>query len=90
MGQKINPVGLRLGINRTWSSRWFAGRGEYGKLLHEDLAIRAYLMQELVQWYDQGKIKPVIDCTMPMAELHNAYARMASRQVQGKLVLVNA
>jgi len=49
MGQKINPVGLRLGINRTWSSRWFAGRGEYGKLLHEDLAIRAYLMKELVQ-----------------------------------------
>jgi len=49
MGQKINPVGLRLGINRTWSSRWFAGRGEYGKLLHEDLAIRSYLMRELVQ-----------------------------------------
>jgi len=49
MGQKINPVGLRLGINRTWSSRWFAGRGDYGKLLHEDLAIRSYLMQELVQ-----------------------------------------
>jgi len=49
MGQKINPVGLRLGINRTWTSRWFAGRGEYGKLLHEDLAIRSYLMQELVQ-----------------------------------------
>jgi len=49
MGQKINPVGLRLGINRTWSSRWFAGRGDYGKLLHEDLAIRAYLMKELVQ-----------------------------------------
>jgi len=49
MGQKINPVGLRLGINRTWSSRWFAGRGDYGKLLHEDLAIRSYLMKELVQ-----------------------------------------
>ena len=41
MGQKVNPVGLRLGINRTWDSRWFAARGEYGKLLHEDRAIRA-------------------------------------------------
>lgn len=47
MGQKINPIGLRLGINRTWNSRWFANTGEYGKLLHEDLAIRKYLMAEL-------------------------------------------
>ena len=38
MGQKVNPIGLRLGVNRTWDSRWFAGRGEYGKLLHEDFA----------------------------------------------------
>ena len=37
MGQKINPIGLRLGINRTWDSRWFAGKQEYGKLLHEDV-----------------------------------------------------
>ncbi|MGN6700598.1 MAG: 30S ribosomal protein S3, partial [Thermomicrobiales bacterium] len=36
MGQKVNPVGLRLGINRTWDSRWFA-RKEYSGLLHEDL-----------------------------------------------------
>ena len=40
MGQKINPIGLRLGINRTWDSRWFAGKAEYGKLLHEDVKIR--------------------------------------------------
>ncbi len=40
MGQKINPIGLRLGINRTWDSRWFAGKNEYGKLLHEDVKIR--------------------------------------------------
>ena len=43
MGQKVNPIGLRLGINRTWDSRWYAGRNEYAKLLHEDLKIRAYL-----------------------------------------------
>ena len=47
MGQKVNPIGLRLGINRTWDSRWYAGKGEYGQLLHEDFAIRAYLMEEL-------------------------------------------
>lgn len=49
MGQKINPIGLRLGINRTWDSRWFAAKGEYGKLLHEDMAIRASLMKLLKQ-----------------------------------------
>ena len=49
MGQKVNPIGLRLGINRTWDSRWFAGRTEYGKLLHEDMAIRAMLMKNLKQ-----------------------------------------
>ena len=45
MGQKVNPVGLRVGINRTWDSRWYAGRAEYGKLLHEDMAIRHHIME---------------------------------------------
>jgi small subunit ribosomal protein S3 len=49
MGQKVNPVGLRLGINRTWDSRWYAGRNEYAKLLHEDLQIRDYLRERLAQ-----------------------------------------
>ena len=49
MGQKINPIGLRLGINRTWDSRWFANKGEYAKLMHEDVAIRAALMKQLKQ-----------------------------------------
>ncbi|MEJ2117742.1 MAG: 30S ribosomal protein S3 [Alphaproteobacteria bacterium] len=43
MGQKINPIGLRLGINRTWESRWFADSKEYGHLLQEDLRIRKYV-----------------------------------------------
>ena len=47
MGQKINPIGLRLGINRTWSSRWYANSDEYGDLLHQDLTIRSFLMGEL-------------------------------------------
>ena len=58
MGQKINPIGFRLGINRTWDSRWFADNAEYGKLLHEDLKIRAYLMEELKQ---AGIAKVVIE-----------------------------
>ena len=49
MGQKVNPIGLRLGVNRTWDSRWFANKGEYGKLLHEDIKIRKALMDELKQ-----------------------------------------
>ena len=49
MGQKVNPIGLRLGINRTWDSRWYANKGEYSRLLHEDMAIRAALMKTLKQ-----------------------------------------
>ncbi|EJF77116.1 30S ribosomal protein S3 [Candidatus Bartonella washoeensis Sb944nv] len=49
MGQKINPIGLRLGVNRTWDSRWYADSGEYGRLLHEDLKIRLYVLEELKQ-----------------------------------------
>jgi len=48
MGQKINPIGLRLGINRTWSSRWYANTAEYGDLLHQDLTIRSFLMGDRV------------------------------------------
>src|SRR3989449_11354750 len=49
MGQKVNPTGLRLGINRTWDSRWYAGKNEYGKLLHEDMEIRDALTKQLKQ-----------------------------------------
>lgn len=40
MGQKVNPIGLRLGINKTWKSRWFVDPREYAKTLHEDLKLR--------------------------------------------------
>ncbi len=45
MGQKVNPVGLRVGINRTWDSRWFAAAPDYGRLLHEDMAIRDHILK---------------------------------------------
>jgi len=42
MGQKVHPVGFRLGVNRTWQARWYAGR-DYKTLLHEDLMLREYI-----------------------------------------------
>jgi small subunit ribosomal protein S3 len=49
MGHKSNPIGLRLQINRTWDSRWFAEGADYGRLLLEDLKIRQYIMKTLPQ-----------------------------------------
>ncbi len=46
MGQKVNPYGIRLGINKTWSSRWFSKK-EYTKLLHQDLKIKNYVEKKL-------------------------------------------
>ncbi len=48
MGQKVNPIGLRVGVNRTWDSRWYAD-DEYAGLLHEDLKLRKYLQERLAQ-----------------------------------------
>lgn len=48
MGQKVNPIGLRVGINRTWDSRWYAD-GDYAQLLHEDLRLKKYLHKRLSQ-----------------------------------------
>ena len=46
MGQKVNPIGFRLGITRTWDSRWFAKK-DYARLLHEDIKLRRYLKEKL-------------------------------------------
>ena len=43
MGQKINPIGIRLGITRTWDSKWFAKRSDYAKYVHEDVKIRDFI-----------------------------------------------
>ncbi len=48
MGQKVNPIGLRLGINRTWDSRWFAD-AQYADMLHEDMSIRKLIVTRLAQ-----------------------------------------
>ena len=49
MGQKSNPIGLRLQINRTWDSRWFAEGRDYGRLLLEDLKIREFIIKTMAQ-----------------------------------------
>ena len=61
----------------------------WGDFARREPQANAAMMKELAQWYAQGKIKPVIDRTMPMAELKAAYAHMGSRGVKGKLVMVN-
>ena len=61
----------------------------WGEFSRREPKANAAMMGELAQWYAQGKVKPVIDRTMPMAELKAAFAHMGSRGVRGKLVMVN-
>ncbi|RMF33616.1 MAG: 30S ribosomal protein S3 [Alphaproteobacteria bacterium] len=49
MGQKVNPIGLRLQINRTWDSRWYADTKDFGRLLHEDIRIRDFIRKRCAQ-----------------------------------------
>ncbi len=57
MGHKINPIGMRLGITRTWDSRWYADK-DYAKLLHDDIKLRTHLRKRLLQ---AGVSKVVIE-----------------------------
>ncbi len=61
----------------------------WGEFSRREPAAQSSMMQELAQWYTDGKIKPVIDRTLPMSEIKAAYALMGSRGVMGKVVLVN-
>jgi len=47
LGQKVNPIGFRLGIYRTWSSKWYGGKKNYARFIHEDLKIREFLKKRL-------------------------------------------
>jgi len=57
LGQKVNPIGFRLGVVKTWDSKWYA-EADYAKLLHEDLAIRKFLKKRL---YNSGVSKIEIE-----------------------------
>ena len=71
MGQKVNPVGLRLGINRTWDSRWYAN-ADFAELLHEDICLRSYLKKRLNQ---AGVSKIVIERPAKKARMFSAILR---------------
>ena len=45
MGQKVHPISLRLGINRTWSSLWYASKRDFSRFLHEDIKIRKHVLK---------------------------------------------
>ena len=47
MGQKVNPIGLRIGANKDWDSKWFASKKDFGDLLNKDVKIREYIAREL-------------------------------------------
>jgi small subunit ribosomal protein S3 len=71
MGQKVSAIGLRLGINKTWDSRWFAGKN-YATQLHQDLAVRNYVHNTLTQ---AGIAKVVIERSAKKARLNIYTAR---------------
>ena len=70
MGQKVNPIGLRLGINRTWESRWYAGK-DYAEKLMQDIKLREYVFKTLKQ---AGVSRVVIDraATKTTVTIHTA------------------
>lgn len=71
MGQKVNPIGFRLGVIKTWDSKWYA-EGEYAKLLHEDLKLREFLKKRL---YHSGISKIEIERAANKAKINIYTAR---------------
>jgi small subunit ribosomal protein S3 len=71
LGQKVNPIGLRLGINKTWNSKWYA-EGDYAKLLHEDLKLTKFLKKRL---YHAGISKVEIERAASKAKINIFAAR---------------
>ncbi len=71
MGQKVNPIGFRLGIIKTWDSRWYA-KADYAKLLHEDLKLRTFLKRRL---YNSGVSKIEIERAANKAKINIYTAR---------------
>ena len=61
----------------------------WGEFARREPKANARALAELMRWYAEGKVKPVIDQRLPMRELPAAYARMGSRTVRGKLVMTN-
>jgi small subunit ribosomal protein S3 len=71
LGQKVNPIGFRLGVIKTWDSRWYA-QADYAKLLHEDLKLRGFLKKRL---YHSGVSKIEIERAANKAKINIFTAR---------------
>ncbi|MBN1829202.1 MAG: 30S ribosomal protein S3 [Deltaproteobacteria bacterium] len=72
MGQKVNPIGFRLGINKTWSSLWFADKKNFRKYLHEDIKIRGYVKKK---FYHAGIAKIEIERAVDKLKINIHTAR---------------
>ncbi len=77
MGQKVNPVGMRIGVNKEWNSRWYADDKNFSKYLNEDIKIRNYLMKELLKRENPGKDKKVAKVEAAPAPEANAEGKAA-------------
>jgi small subunit ribosomal protein S3 len=87
MGQKVSPIGMRVGVIRDWDSRWYANKANYGDLLNEDVKIRNFLEKELKDAYISrieiertGKkdVKVIIRCARPGAVVGKTMAAPAA------------
>lgn len=94
MGQKVSPIGMRVGVIRDWESRWYAGKADFGDLLNEDIKIRNFLEKELKDAYISrieieraGKkdCKIVIRCARPGAMLGKDGDKDKMQILKGKL-----
>ena len=97
MGQKVSPIGMRVGVIRDWESRWYAEKADFGDLLNEDTKIRNYLEKELKDAYisrveieRNGKkdLKVIIRCARPGAAIGKAYAKEGEEAGKDKIDLV--
>ncbi len=71
MGQKVNPIGLRVGVIRDWESRWFAEK-DYATLLHEDIKIREYIT---VRLKDSAVAKVEIERADKSCKCYNSHCK---------------
>ena len=82
MGQKINPISLRLGINRGWDSTWFAKKKDFGRYLIEDFKIRNYIKKNIV---NSGVSEIVIERSSKNAQsqfIHQDLVLLLEKKVQ--------
>ena len=93
MGQKVSPIGMRVGVIRDWESRWYADKADFGNLLNEDVKIRNFLEKELKDAYISrieiertGKkdVKAIIRCARPGAVVGKTQAAPAAEGEEAK------